>query len=125
MIIILIDLCISRNQKVDIYEVRVQIKYISTIINTIKNSTVVSCTGKIHLIVIIVNDGYNIDIKGGLCLYGGGHPLFFNLNIFNPRSLTRTASYSLIWFTYFFRSFKILIKTLIKKTFYCNSFRLS
>ena len=31
-----------------------------------------------------MNDGYNIDIEGGLCLYGGGHPLFFCLNNFNP-----------------------------------------
>ena len=44
-----------------------------------------SCTGKIHLIAINVNNGYNIDTKGGLCLYGGGHPLFFYLNNFNPR----------------------------------------
>ena len=46
-----------------------------------KKQYIVNCTGKIHLIVIIVNDGYNIDIKGGLCLYGGGHPLFFDLTI--------------------------------------------
>lgn len=70
----------------DRYGVRIQIKCISTIITTIKNSTVVSCTGKIHLIAINVNDDYNIDIKGGLCLYGGGHPLFFLSQNFKGKS---------------------------------------
>ena len=77
IIIILIDSLISRNQKVYRYGVRVQIKGMNTIITTTKNSTVVSFTGKIHLIAINMNDDYNMDIKGGLCQCRRGAPVIF------------------------------------------------